>query len=280
MGAQVYNQMIQRVHQSPAPPRIQASMRPKPGRINRAKANLFGKVESASLKQYVDQHIKEHMEAKSKKWGFNFQTEQPLENGQFEWERVQRTVPVAPPAMITLTQAAHVVPSAAGSSLRRGHSLRRSHSNSSSSTSSSSMSRDLTMEELMDERADRANGRGLGVEEPLDDSLSSSTSTLSPVAPASPASEETELIVTYPTLEDRDRIISTLRRETKRVAVPASPPRLRQRQITEFLKERKRLSSSSVERITVKKVRLMGGPSTSSSTVTSADGASTSASTN
>ncbi|KFB51161.1 AGAP010629-PA-like protein [Anopheles sinensis] len=41
----------------------------------------------------------------------------------------------------------------------------------------------------------------------------------------------------------------------------------------QFLKERKRLSSSSVERISVKKVRLMGGASTSSS---SADVASTS----
>lgn len=268
MGAQVYNQMIQRVHQSPAPPRFQASMRPKPGRINRAKANLFGKVESASLKQYVDQHIKEHMEAKSKKWGFDFQTERPLDNGQFEWERVQTTVPVAAPAMITLTQAAHVIPPAAGSSLRRGHPLRRSHGSSSSSTS-----RDLTMEELMDERANRANDRGLGAEEPLDDSLSSSTSTMSPAAPASPASEESETIVTYPSLVDREHIISTLRRETRRNAVPASPPRLRQRQITEFLKERKRLSSSSVERISVKKVRLMGGASTSSS---STDVASTS----
>lgn len=243
-------------------------MRPKPGRINRAKANLFGKVESASVKQYVDQQLKEHMEAKSKKWGFDFQTERPLDNGQFEWERVQTTVPVAAPAMITLTQAAHVIPPAAGSSLRRGHPLRRSHSSSSSSTS-----RDLTMEELMDERANRANDRGLGVEEPLDDSLSSSTSTMSPAAPASPASEESETVVTYPTLEDRERIISTLRRETKRHAVPASPPRLRQRQITDFLKERKRFSSSSVERISAKKVRLMDGASTSSS---SADVASTS----
>ncbi|XP_058116839.1 uncharacterized protein LOC131287187 [Anopheles ziemanni] len=278
MGAQVYSQMVQRVHQSPAPPRIQASMRPKPGRINRAKANLFGKVESASVKQYVDQHLKEQLEAKSKKWSFDFQSERPLQNGQFEWERVQTTVPVAP-AMITLTNAAHVVPPAVG--LRRLQILRRSHSNSSSSNSSSTLSRDLTMEELMDERANRANGRGLGVEETLDDSLSSSTSTLSPTPPASPTSEESETIVTYPTLEDHDRIISTLRGETKQHAAPASPPpKLRQRQITEFLKERKRLSSSSVERISVKKVRLMGGASTPSSTVTSADVASTSASKN
>lgn len=261
--------MIQRVHQSPAPPRLKTSMRPALSQVNRAKCNLFGKVDSADLKQYVDNKIKEHNEAKSKKWSFDFQSERPLENGTFEWQRVvQPVAPLAPPTMITLTQAAHVVPNE-----QRRQPIRRSHSNNSGSSTSS-------MEALMDERANRANADRDAVEDELNDSLNSSTSTLSPVVPASPASteeSEPETIDTYPTVRNQKRILREIRRDSAQRMAPASPSNLRQPQITEFMKKRKRLPVASVDRVSAKKVRQMDEASSSSSAAGQAtDAASTS----
>lgn len=288
MGAQVYNQMIQRVHQPPAPPRIKTSMRPALSRVNRVKCNLFGKVESDVVKQFVDQKIKEQIDSKSKKWGFDFANGRPMADSSIDWRPVSADVPVAAPAMITLTNAAHVIPKAA----RRVLAIRRSNStssNGSSSSSSSILSRPLSMEELMDERARRANEgerREDGVDSncPLDESFSTA-STLSPAEATAAAvtSEESdsEAIDTYPTPRSSARLLRKLRRSgspqrTATAEAASPPPRLRQPQITEFMKERKRLSSSaaaSVVRISAKKVRLMvDGPSSSSA------GASTSSS--
>uniref|UniRef100_A0A182JJW0 Cyclin-dependent kinase inhibitor domain-containing protein n=1 Tax=Anopheles atroparvus TaxID=41427 RepID=A0A182JJW0_ANOAO len=268
MGAQVHNRMIQRVHQSPAPPRLKTSMRPALSRVNRVKCNLFGKVDSADLKQYVDDKIKEHNEAKSKKWSFDFQSERPLKNGTFEWQRVVQPVAPLAPTMITLTQAAHVEPTE-----QRRQSIRRSYSNSSCSSTSS-------MEALMDERAKRANASRDAVEDELNDSLTSSTSTLSPAVPASPASteeSEPETIDTYPTVRNHKRILREIRRDSAQRTAPASPTNLRQPQITEFMKERKRLTVASVERVSAKKVRRMDdAPSSSSAAGQATDAASTS----
>ncbi|XP_040164772.1 cyclin-dependent kinase inhibitor 1B-like [Anopheles arabiensis] len=160
MGAQVYNQTIERLHYSPVPPiKNYKRLSPAKSLLNRTKRNLFGSVEPKAFMDYYKSQMQKASEEKRKKWNFNFNLEKPLD-GPLQWEPVgTNRVPV-----VTLTQAAHVIPGT-----RRPAGLERS----SSSTSSSSADI-LSSDELMDQRAERAN-RGSSVES-LDGSLSSLSS--------------------------------------------------------------------------------------------------------
>lgn len=146
-------------------------------------------------------------EEKRKKWNFNFNLEKPLD-GPLQWEPVgTNRVPV-----VTLTQAAHVIPGT-----RRPAGLERS----SSSTSSSSVDI-LSSDELMDQRAERAN-RGSSVES-LDGSLSS-------LSPAEEEEEEQESVQTYPIMPSSPKKKSAARSQSPKPS-SSKGSKLRQPQIT------------------------------------------------
>uniref|UniRef100_A0A182XRL2 Cyclin-dependent kinase inhibitor domain-containing protein n=1 Tax=Anopheles quadriannulatus TaxID=34691 RepID=A0A182XRL2_ANOQN len=243
MGAQVYNQTIERLHYSPVPPiKNYKRLSPAKSLLNRTKRNLFGSVEPKAFMDYYKSQMQKASEEKRKKWNFNFNLEKPLD-GPLQWEPVgTNRVPV-----VTLTQAAHVIPGT-----RRPAGLERS----SSSTSSSSVDI-LSSDELMDQRAERAN-RGSSVET-LDGSLSS-------LSPAEEEEEEQESVQTYPIMPSSPKKKSASRSQSPKPS-SSKGSKLRQPQITEFLKERKRRLSSTVavEKISAKKVRMMIGASSSSS---------------
>uniref|UniRef100_A0A2M4CGZ1 Putative cyclin-dependent kinase inhibitor n=1 Tax=Anopheles darlingi TaxID=43151 RepID=A0A2M4CGZ1_ANODA len=245
MGAQVYNRMIeQRLHHTPPPIGISAANRPISSATNtaRIKRNLFGRVDSTSVKLFVEEQIASQNEEKRKKWNFDFSTGRPDENGSYKWERVANPLTVSPSsAMVTLTRAAHTF----SAGRRRGPMVDEQEP--------------LPMENLMDERAEKANLEQGDV---------------SPVVPEVP-----EAIRTYPNL--RSTSTATVTSATIE-ALPTTPPsspttisrssnssssssssssrvtRSRQMKMTDFLKERKRPSTgASVGRTQVKKVRVL-----------------------
>uniref|UniRef100_A0A182PBX1 Cyclin-dependent kinase inhibitor domain-containing protein n=1 Tax=Anopheles epiroticus TaxID=199890 RepID=A0A182PBX1_9DIPT len=240
MGAQVYNQTIERLHYSPVPPPVKSYKRHSPAKslLNRTKRQLFGKVEPTAYREYVESHMRQVSEEKMKKWNFDFTNDKPID-GPLQWEPMGRNrVPV-----VTLTAAAHVISGTAG--------VRRQNSSSSSSSSISFLSSD----ELMDERAERAN-RDSSIES-HNESLSSNASTLSPAE----VEEQLESVQTYPILPCSPKKTSSRSQSPKPSSSKGS--KLRQPQITEFLKERKRrLSTSTV--VSAKKVRMMLAASSSS----------------
>uniref|UniRef100_A0A2M4BWD6 Putative cyclin-dependent kinase inhibitor n=1 Tax=Anopheles marajoara TaxID=58244 RepID=A0A2M4BWD6_9DIPT len=250
MGAQVYNRMIeQRLHHTPPPIGITAANRPisssSGSNAARIKRNLFGRVDSTSVKQFVEEQIASQNEEKRKKWNFDFTTGRPDENGSYKWERVTAPVTVSPnSAMVTLTRAAHTS-SASSAGRRRG--------------AAPVVDEPLSMQSLMDQRAEKAN-----LEQ--DDDVSSS-----------PVVEVPEAIRTYPNLRSTTTTTTATVTSATIESLPSTPPssptsgssssssssssrvtRSRQMRITEFLKERKRLSTgASVGRTQAKKVRLM-----------------------
>ncbi|XP_053679201.1 cyclin-dependent kinase inhibitor 1-like [Anopheles nili] len=85
MGAQVYNQRIERLRFSPVPQVSQASRKVVGAR--RIKRNLFGSVKAESVKEIFNKVMDEHVEQKSKTWNFNFAKDEPM-NGRFKWEHL------------------------------------------------------------------------------------------------------------------------------------------------------------------------------------------------
>lgn len=140
----MYNRtMVERLHCSPAPVPVKIHKRQSPAlnKVNSAKRNLFGAVEREEFNQFYNMHMKQQDETKMNRWNFNFRKGVPLD-GQFKWMRPQEC------SMFTLTPAAHVRPSA----------RRRQQAAASDVPQSSSSSGDiLSPDELMDERAERAN---------------------------------------------------------------------------------------------------------------------------
>uniref|UniRef100_A0A182NPI6 Cyclin-dependent kinase inhibitor domain-containing protein n=1 Tax=Anopheles dirus TaxID=7168 RepID=A0A182NPI6_9DIPT len=202
MGAKVYSHTIERLHYSPAPTPIKSYQRVTPAKslLNRTKRNLFGSVESESAKQFVETHIRQVNEAKRKRWNYDFVKDQPTD-GPLQWELVN------PRPMVTLTSAAHVVPQ------RRFDILRRSTSSSSDHDAGV-----FSADELMDERADRANRS-------VDDESSSVSSLSEP--------EEPETVVqTYPILP-RSPTPPTKAKTTTATTTTTRGRTLRQPQITE-----------------------------------------------
>ncbi|XP_050097110.1 mucin-5AC-like [Anopheles aquasalis] len=247
MGAQVYNRMIeQRLPHTPPPIRITAANRPiasSGSNAARIKRNLFGRVDSTTVKLFVEEQIASQNEEKRKKWNFDFTTGRPDENGSYKWERVTAPVTVSPSsAMVTLTRAAHMSSTSAGR--RRAPVVDERQEEE-----------PLSMQSLLDQRAEKANVGEVDV---------------------SPVDEVPEAIRTYPNL--RSTTTATVTSATIE-PLPSTPPsspssgssstsstsssssrvtRSRQMRITEFLKERKRLSTgASVGRTQAKKVRLI-----------------------
>uniref|UniRef100_A0A2M3Z8D1 Cyclin-dependent kinase inhibitor domain-containing protein n=1 Tax=Anopheles braziliensis TaxID=58242 RepID=A0A2M3Z8D1_9DIPT len=248
MGAQVYNRMIeQRLHHTPPPIGITAANRPitsSGSNAARIKRNLFGRVDSTSVKQFVEEQIASQNEEKRKKWNFDFTTGRPDENGSYKWERVTAPVTVSPgSAVVTLTRAAHAYSSSAG---RRRAPV----------VVVDERQEPLSMQNLMDQRAEKAN-----LEQVVDVSSS--------------VVEVPEAIRTYPNLRSTTTAatVTSATIEPLPTTPPSSPSscssssnsttssrvtRSRQMMITELFKERKRLSTgASVGRTQAKKVRLM-----------------------
>lgn len=210
--------------------------------VARVKRALFGPVDTQESKNFIERELAAQNKALSKKWGFDFGTGQPLQNhGQYQWERVPPTsAPTCFNGMLTITRGAHVMPP--------------------SSTAS---------EDLLDQRAERENGN---VYRPI---------LVSPASVSGSDSESEcsfETVRTYPLVLRSETSAITARaavitsNTSSRSSFPAVAIRAkRQQRITDFLKERKRLSTSSPKSTVAKKARQMkdGQTSPSSSSMSS-----------
>lgn len=235
MSAKVYNPMILSEISTLRSPAI--GRRPAPtsaARITaaRVKRDLFGPVDKEDSKKFIERELAAQNDVLSKKWGFDFRSGEPLQNHeQYQWERVP---PTSAPScfvggMVALTRAAHVVGTATAS------------------------------EDLMDQRAERENG--------------SCFSTTTTAAAASGASSDAEMdapVLTHPLakIASSSSATTTVISLSSSSSFPASATRARRQQrITDYLKERKRLSSSAPKVALAKRARQMlsGSPTASSS---------------
>lgn len=229
MSAKVYNPMILSeisTLRSPAIGRRPAAT----ARITaaRVKRDLFGPVDKEDSKKFIERELAAQNEVLSKKWGFDFRSGEPLQNHeQYQWERVP---PTSAPScfvggMVALTRAAHVIPPA-------------------SSTAS---------EDLMDQRAERENGK----------CFSTTTATATASSPAASSDSDEMDVVTHPLAKIGASLTSS---SSSSSSFPASATRARRQQrITDYLKERKRLSSSAPKVALAKRARQMLSSGTSPS---------------
>lgn len=206
----------------------------------RVKRDLFGPVDKQESKNFIDRQLAAQSAALSQKWGFDFAAGKPLLNhDQYKWERVPPTsAPACFTEMVTLTRTAHLVPQ--------------------SSTSA---------EDLLDQRAERENGSLFRLQ----------LSISSPAAPVSESDSESdcsfETVRTYPLVLQSETIASVTTASTTTGASPSSSAPVnrtkRQPRITDFLKERKRLSTGTPKPTVAKKARQMLMPSSASSSSSS-----------
>lgn len=204
--------------------------------LARVKRDLFGPVDKQETKNFIDQQLAAQNNALSKKWGFDFSAGEPLKHhDQYQWERVPPTsAPACFAGMVTLTRVAHVV--------------------AQSSTSS---------EDLLDQRAERENGNLY---------RTPSTRSVGSSASVSGSDSESEISFetarTYPLVLRSDTIMTTASASSvssNSSSFPASANRAkRQQRITDYLKERKRLSTGAPKSIATKKARHMHLSSASS----------------
>lgn len=209
--------------------------------LARVKRDLFGPVDKQESKNFIERELAAHNEALSKKWGFDFGTGEPLQHHeQYQWERVPPTLAPAcfTTGMVTITRVAHVMPS--------------------SSTAS---------EDLLDQRAERENGNVYRHR-----SILGSPASVSGSDSESDCSFET--VRTYPLVLRSETSAVTARAavatfassNTSSSSFPASANRAkRQQRITDYLKERKRLSTSAPKSTAAKKARQMLASSSSPS---------------
>ncbi|XP_058831230.1 cyclin-dependent kinase inhibitor 1B [Topomyia yanbarensis] len=207
--------------------------------VARVKRDLFGPVDKEESNKIFKHALEVQNEMSSKKWGFDFRTGQPLDNhDRYQWERVANTSAPACFTGITLIRAAHVV---------------------SQTTSTNS-------EDLLDQRAERENRINFNTE----------------TSPASPAGSDSEMyscgpVRTYPlvlrsdTLTPIDAATATIKNTTNtRVSSSSSfstsaTRAQRQQRITDYLKERKRLSTGIPKVSLAKKARHMSAPACNAS---------------
>lgn len=198
--------------------------------LARVKRDLFGPVDKQESKNFIDRQLAAQNDALSKKWGFDFTAGEPLQNHeQYQWERVP---PMSAPAcftgMVTLTRGAHRVPQ--------------------SSTIS---------EDLLDQRAERENA-----------SLYRHPSSISSPASVSGSDSESdcsfETVRTHPLVLRSETIVSINTASTTTItssSTPSFPATVnrakRQQRITDYLKERKRLSTGAPKSTAAKKARQM-----------------------
>lgn len=239
MSAKVYNPMILSeisTLRSPAIGRRPVSAT-SAARITaaRVKRDLFGPVDKEDSKKFIERELAAQNDVLSKKWGFDFRSGEPLQNHeQFQWERVP---PTSAPScfvggMVALTRAAHVVGTAATAS-----------------------------EDLMDQRAERENGSCF--------STTTTSATTASSGASSPVGSDAEMdapVMTHPLAK------ISLSSSSSSSSFPASATRARRQQrITDYLKERKRLSTSAPKVALAKRARhmLSGSPAASSSSSSS-----------
>lgn len=228
MSAKVYNPMILSeisTLRSPAIGRRPAAT----ARITaaRVKRDLFGPVDKEDSKKFIERELAAQNEVLSKKWGFDFRSGEPLQNHeQYQWERVP---PTSAPSCFVGGMVALT---------RAAHVIQPA-----SSTAS---------EDLMDQRAERENGNCF--------STISATATAS--SPAASSDSDEMDVVTHPLA----KIGASLTSSSSSSSFPASATRARRQQrITDYLKERKRLSSSAPKVALAKRARQMLSSGTSPS---------------
>lgn len=228
MSAKVYNPMILSeisTLRSPAIGRRPAAT----ARITaaRVKRDLFGPVDKEDSKKFIERELAAQNEVLSKKWGFDFRSGEPLQNHeQYQWERVP---PTSAPSCLVGGMVALT---------RAAHVITPA-----SSTAS---------EDLMDQRAERENGSCF--------STISATATAS--SPAASSDSDEMDVVTHPLA----KIGASLTSSSSSSSFPASATRARRQQrITDYLKERKRLSSSAPKVALAKRARQMLSSGTSPS---------------
>lgn len=225
MSAKVYNPMILTLRSPAIGRRPAATARITAARVKR---DLFGPVDKEDSKKFIERELAAQNEVLSKKWGFDFRSGEPLQNHeQYQWERVP---PTSAPScfvggMVALTRAAHVITPA-------------------SSTAS---------EDLMDQRAERENGN----------CFSTTTATVTASSPAASSDSDEMDVVTHPLAKIGASLTSS---SSSSSSFPASATRARRQQrITDYLKERKRLSSSAPKVALAKRARQMLSSGTSPS---------------
>lgn len=231
MSAKVYNPMILSEISTLRSPAI--GRRPAPtsaARITaaRVKRDLFGPVDKEDSKKFIERELAAQNDVLSKKWGFDFRSGEPLQNHeQYQWERVP---PTSAPSCFVGGMVALT---------RAAHVV---------GTATAS-------EDLMDQRAERENG------------------TCFSTTAAAVSGSDTEMdapVLTHPLAKigSSTATTTTVVSLSSSSSFPASATRARRQQrITDYLKERKRLSSSAPKVALAKRARQMlsGSPTASSS---------------
>lgn len=228
MSAKVYNPMILSEISTLRSPAIGRRPASATARITaaRVKRDLFGPVDKEDSKKFIERELAAQNEVLSKKWGFDFRSGEPLQNHeQYQWERVP---PTSAPSCFVGGMVALT---------------RAAHVITPASTAS---------EDLMDQRAERENG-----------SCFSTTTATAASSPAGSDSDEMDVVVTHP-LAKIGASLNTVSSSSS--SFPASATRARRQQrITDYLKERKRLSSSAPKVALAKRARQMLSSGTSPS---------------
>lgn len=228
MSAKVYNPMILSEISTLRSPAIGRRPAVATARITaaRVKRDLFGPVDKEDSKKFIERELAAQNEVLSKKWGFDFRSGEPLQNHeQYQWERVP---PTSAPSCFVGGMVALT---------------RAAHVITPASTAS---------EDLMDQRAERENG-------------SRFTASNTASSPAGSDSEEMDIVVTHP-LAKIGASLNTTVSSSSSSSFPASATRARRQQrITDYLKERKRLSSSAPKVALAKRARQMLSSGTSPS---------------
>lgn len=227
MSAKVYNPMILSEISTLRSPAI--GRRPAAtARITaaRVKRDLFGPVDKEDSKKFIERELAAQNEVLSKKWGFDFRSGEPLQNHeQYQWERVP---PTSAPSCFVGGMVALT---------RAAHVI---------TPASSTVS-----EDLMDQRAERENGS----------CFSTTTATATASSPAASSDSDEMDVVTHPLAKIGASLTSS-----SSSSFPASATRARRQQrITDYLKERKRLSSSAPKVALAKRARQMLSSGTSPS---------------
>lgn len=226
MSAKVYNPMILSEISTLRSPAI--GRRPAAtARITaaRVKRDLFGPVDKEDSKKFIERELAVQNEVLSKKWGFDFRSGEPLQN--HEQYQWERVPPTSAPSCFVGGMVALT---------------RAAHVITPASTDS---------EDLMDQRAERENGSCFGT-------TTASTAASSPAGLDS--DPEMDVVVTHPLAKIGASLTSSSS------SFPASATRARRQQrITDYLKERKRLSSSAPKVALAKRARQMLSSGTSPS---------------
>lgn len=230
MSAKVYNPMILSEISTLRSPAI--GRRPAPtsaARITaaRVKRDLFGPVDKEDSKKFIERELAAQNDVLSKKWGFDFRSGEPLQN--HEQYQWERVPPTSAPSCFVGGMVALT---------RAAHVVGTA----------------TATEDLMDQRAERENGTCF--------------STTAATASGSDTDMDTP-VLTHPLAKIGSSTATTVVcLSSSSSSFPASATRARRQQrITDYLKERKRLSSSAPKVALAKRARQMlsGSPTASSS---------------